>query len=146
MVEVNQSSKRSQQITLQKREEDTSESASHLEVKKRVDGHHGQLPQCQLAQRIFAFMQDNFYLFLNQFKNSSTLLTMLLQQLTIAVLLISKTGRTHGHLTLSSVYFPIFKGTLKTDGLLKIGDLASTLHMSNKEDLLTMPLRYHTPP
>ena len=99
-----------------------------------------------MAQCIFECMQDNFYLFLSQFKNNSSLLALLLQQLSITIMFISRTGRTHSNLTLHSLYFPVYKGSLKADGLVKVGNLSTSIQMKNKEELLEMPIRYQTPP
>jgi len=91
-------------------------------------------------------MQDDFYLFLTLFKNNTHLIGLFMQQVATAVFFLSKAGRSHGHLTLGSIYFPIFKGFLKADGPIKLGGLSKSINLRFREEMLKMPISYHTPP
>ena len=69
-----------------------------------------------------------------------------MQQMAEALLILSKTGRAYSRLSISSVYFPISKGELKTEGVIKLGGLYNSIFMRRKEELLKMPICYQTPP
>jgi hypothetical protein len=59
---------------------------------------------------------------------------------------LSNSGRAHTLLTIDSIYFPLFKGALRPEGIIKVGNLSRTVLLSKKEELGTMPICYHTPP
>ena len=69
-----------------------------------------------------------------------------MHQVATNIFFLSKTGRAHGQLTLASIYFPVFKGFMKADGMIKLGGLGKCINIRNKEEFLKTPVRYHTPP
>ena len=67
------------------------------------------------------------------FKNNPQLINFFMHQVATILFFLSKTGRSHGHLTLASLYFPVFKGFLKPDGMIKIGGLGKCFNVRSKE-------------
>ena len=109
------------------------ENPLYLEGEETVDGSHGQLPQSPAFQCKDYSIQDDFYLFLNLFKNNNQLITLFMQQISTAIHFLSNTRRAHGHLNLSFIFFPLFKGMLKAEGQIKIGGLSNCISLRNKE-------------
>ncbi len=60
------------------------------------------------------------------------------EQLAATIMILSKTQRAHSRLSIESVYFPLWRGNLKVDSLIKIGNLSQCIRISSKKDLLKM--------
>lgn len=109
-----------------------SKNQSYLEIKKELDGSNGELFKPQTLRCNNLDTQDDFYLFLNQFKNNNRLITLFIQQIATAIHFISASGRAHGHLAMDYIYFPVFKGMLKPQGQIKISGLSNCINIKNK--------------
>lgn len=69
-----------------------------------------------------------------------------MQQIAAAIFVLAKTQRVHGRIELESVYFPLWRGNLKGDGLIKLGHLSEGFTIEHKTELKKMPISYFTPP
>ena len=110
-----------------------SENSPYLEGKKELDGRYGQLFEPSVFKCNFVDIQDDFYLFLNLFKNSNKLIVLFMQQIATAIHFLSTTHKAHGNLNLNAVFFPVFKGLLQAEGQIKIGGLSACISLKNKE-------------
>jgi hypothetical protein len=77
-------------------------------------------------------MQDRFYLLLSQLKNNCVQLQIIARQLTQAISITSHNGYCHNGISLECLFFPIFKGSLKFETKLKIGNLLNAFQINSK--------------